>query len=86
MVSLQVSRGRSPRSNPGLNIIGCVQPRGPRAVVMFEADIICLLRGGMDIAIDVWIVGDVEVASIGGISIPVGNFDCDDSRRLEADE
>lgn len=51
IVSAQVSGRRSLALYPGLNIVGGIQPRGPRDVPMPDISIICLFRCRMGCAV-----------------------------------
>lgn len=89
-VSVQVSRGRSLESKPGLNIVGGIQPRGPRDISVLDIFIICLFRcrigcavgvDGADIVIDISSVADAlsVMEPIDVISIDAPEDALDDS-------
>lgn len=87
MVLVQVSGGRSLALKPGLNIVGGVQPRGPRGMSMLDMSITCLLccrigcaveLGSADIIVDILsVVNDSSV--IKAMSIDAAEDDLDNS-------
>jgi hypothetical protein len=90
MVSVQVSGGRSLALKPGLNIVGGVQPRGPRDMFMLDISIICLFccrvgcaveLGAADMVIDITSVVDDSsaISSIKAMSIDAADDAVDNS-------
>lgn len=90
MVSVQVSGGRSLALKPGLNIVGGIQPRGPRDMSMLDMSIICLFccrigcaveLGSADIVVDISSVVDDSSAipSVKVMSIGAAEDDLDNS-------